>query len=109
MNEEITLSVYEDDMKKVKKTCLASNTKIPFGVVRKLMKLFSVESLEDSTEIIQVVTNSFDEVINVLHNIFPQIEEDEWDNVDITELVEVIYKIIKHSFLKIMEIPAGKK
>lgn len=107
--ETITLNVYENDMKTVKKECVAVSVKIPFGVVRKLMKLFDENTLEDTSQIFTVVTGSFDDVTQILHNVFPEIEEEEWDNVEVTELVEVIYKIIKHSFLKMLEIPVGKK
>ncbi|MDE7425112.1 MAG: hypothetical protein K2N51_15735 [Lachnospiraceae bacterium] len=107
--ETITLNVYEDDMKTVKKECVAVPTKIPFGVIRKLMKLFNENTLEDTSQILTVVTGSFDDTTQILHNAFPEIEEEEWDNVDVTELVAVIYKIIKHSFLKMLEIPVGKK
>lgn len=107
--ETITLNVYEDDMKTVKKECIAVPTKIPFGVVRKLMKLIDENTLEDTYKILEVVTGSFRDITQILHNVFPEIEEEDWDNVDTVELVMVVYKIIKHSFLKILEIPTGKK
>lgn len=107
--ETITLNVYENDMKTVRKECAAVSVKIPFGVIRNLMKFFDENTLEDTSQIFTVITSSFNDITNILHNVFPEIEEEEWDNVDTTELITVIYKIIKYSFLKMLEIPAGKK
>lgn len=107
--EVIKLNVYEKNMKTVRKECAAASVKIPFGVIRKLMKLFDENTLEDTSQIFTVITSSFNDIANILHNVFPEIEEEEWDNIDTTELVTVIYKIIKYSFLKMLEIPTGKK
>ena len=52
---DIKLKVYDEDMETVKKECAASTVKIPFGLVRKLMNLFKVETLEDTTQIINIV------------------------------------------------------
>lgn len=70
--ETITLKVYEKDMKTVKKECQAVSVKIPFGVIRKLMKLFDENTLEDTYQILSVVTSSFDDVTNILQNVFPK-------------------------------------
>ena len=105
----ITLNVYENDMITVKKECVANTIKLPFGLIRKLMKLFNVDKLEDTAQILNIVMTSWDDVVAVLERVFPDIEESEWDNVDTTELVQVIFKVLKFSFAEMLKIPTNSK
>ena len=105
----ITLNVYENDMVTVKKECVANTIKLPFGLIRKLMKLFNVDKLEDTAQILNIVMTSWDDVVAVLERVFPDIEESEWDNVDTTELVQVIFKVLKFSFAEMLKIPTNSK
>ena len=105
----ITLNVYENDMVTVKKECVANTIKLPFGLIRKLMKLFNVDKLEDTAQILNIVMTSWDDVVAVLERVFPDIEESEWDNVDTSELVQVIFKVLKFSFAEMLKIPTNSK
>lgn len=105
----ITLNVYEKDMLTVKKECVANTIKLPFGFVRKLMKLFNVDKLEDTSQILNVVMSSWEDVVELLERVFPDIEENEWDYVDTTELVQVIFKVLKFSFAEMLKIPTNSK
>lgn len=108
MTTEIKLKVYENDMVTVKKECTAKMVKIPFGLIRKLMKLFNAETLEDTTQILDIVSNSWDDVISILERFFPDIEPDDWDTVDTTELVAAVFKLIKFAFAEMLKIPTEK-
>lgn len=106
---DIRLTVYEEDMETVKKECAASTIKIPFGLIRKLMNLFNVENLQDTTQILSIVMGSWDEVIKLLDRIFPDITENDWDYVDTSELVKVIYELLKSAFAEMVAIPTDPK
>lgn len=106
--KNITLNVYEKDMETVKKECVANTIKLPFGFIRKLMKLFNIDTLEDTTQILNIVMQSWDEVTELLERIFPGIEEDEWDYVDTKELVQAIFKVLKYAFTEMLKIPTSK-
>ena len=106
---DIRLTVYEEDMETVKKECAASTIKIPFGLIRKLMNLFNVENLQDTTQILSIVMGSWDEVIKLLDRIFPDITENDWDYVDTNELVKVIYELLKSAFAEMVAIPTDPK
>ena len=106
---DIKLKVYDEDMETVKKECAASTVKIPFGLVRKLMNLFKVETLEDSTQILNIVMDSWDEVTALLDRIFPDVDPEDWDYVDIGELVRVIYSLLKCALAELLIVPTDPK
>lgn len=106
---EIKLNVYESDMVTVKKECVANTVKVPFGLIRKLMSLFNVEKLEDTTQILNVVMNSWEDVVALLDRVFPEIDEQDWDYVDTHELVAVIFKLLKSAFAEMIKIPTDPK
>lgn len=105
---DITLNIYSDDMETVAKTCTANMVKVPFGFVRKLMKLFNVETLDDTTQVLNVIMTSWDDVIILLDRIFPDVTEAEWDHVDTMELVRVVLALIKFAFSEMLKIPTEK-
>lgn len=106
---EIKLNVYENDMKTIKKECVANTVDIPFGLVRKLMKLFDVENLDDTTKILNIVMKSWDDVISLLDRIFPDMEEEDWDYVGTKELVQVIFQVLKEAAKALFNIPTDPK
>lgn len=105
----LKLNIYEEDMKTVKKEVTANLIKIPFGIIRKLMVLFNVENLKDSSEILNVIIKCWDDVILILDRIFKDVEEDEWMYIDTNELINVIFKVIKESGKAILKIPSDSK
>ena len=107
--DDITLKVYASDMEQVEKECVANTVTIPFGIVRKFMKLFNVDTLNDTTEILKIVMNSWDEVLEILQRIFPEIQENEWDRVDIKELVSVLFQLMKKMAKELLAIPTDSK
>lgn len=106
---DIRLKVYEDDMETVKKECVANTVKVPFGMIRKMMKLFNVEKLSDTTQVLDIVMTSWDDVVKLLDRIFPEITAEDWDYVDTSELVKVIYDLIKYAFSEMLKIPTDPK
>lgn len=107
-NMEITLNIYNEDMETVKEVHTAKLVKIPFGLVRKLMKLFNVDSLENTTQILEVVSGSWEQVIEIIGRVFPDIEEEEWDYVDTGELTKVLLEVLKYVFKEMKVIPTEK-
>lgn len=106
---DIKLRVYEDDMKTIAKECTANTVDIPFGLIRKLMKLFDVDNLSDTTKILNIVMKSWDDVVSLLDRIFPEMEEDDWDYVGTKELVQVIFQVLKEAAKNLLEIPTDPK
>lgn len=108
MEEKVILKVYESDFKTVKKEVVAEPGKIPFGIVRKLIKVLKTEDTKNTADMLNIVIGMWDDVTKVLLNVFPEMEEEDWDNVDTKEVVEVLWKMVKHYFKGLLNIPTEK-
>ena len=107
--EKIQLQIYDFDFKTVRRVVSAEMPVIPFGAIRKLMKLFDVENISDTSQILNIALNSWDSVVGILDRIFPGVTEDEWDYVDTGELVGAVWKLMKYAAGELVKIPADPK
>ena len=76
------ITVYENNMKDVKKVLEAEDAKIPFGLARRVVGLFNEEKLNDTGYVMETVTKSWDDLVQLLGRIFPDATEEDWDTVD---------------------------
>lgn len=106
---ELKLKVYENDMKTVKKECTAQTVEVPFGAVRRLMRLFDIDSKNNNADILKTVISAWDSVVSILDNVFPEMEEEDWDFVSTKELAAVVYKLIQAALADLMQIPKDPK
>lgn len=102
--EELKLNVY-DENDNIIQTCEAQTVELKFGTIRGLMKLLNVDDIDDTGELLTVVYGAWDELTKILNQCFPEMEEDDWDNVKLNELIPVLLKILKTSFIQILNIP----
>lgn len=105
---KLKLNVYEKDGKTVKKVCEGETCEIMFGTIRKLMKLFEVENMNDAN-VLNTVAGAWGEVTMVLGECFPDVQEEDWDCVKPKELLPVLITILKYAFTEMMEIPSESK
>jgi hypothetical protein len=105
---EIKLNVY-NKAGDVVKECKAQTCDIMFGTIRKLMKLFKVDSLENTAQVLQIVVDAWDDVTGILAECFPDISDDEWDFVKVRELLPVVLVILRDTFAEILTIPKDPK
>lgn len=108
MRNKLVLKVYEEDFETVKKEVEVKAGKIPFGLVRKIMKLLKVEETEDLNSVVEIIDVIWEDLLKVLRIIFPEMEEKDWDYVDTGELISVLVAMLKHYFKGMMGIPAEK-
>ena len=106
---ELKLKVYENDMKTVKKECTAQTVEVPFGAVRRLMRLFDIDSKNNDEDILKTVISAWDSVVSILDNVFPEMTEEDWDFVSTKELAAVVYKLIQAALADLMQIPKDPK
>ena len=93
---ETSLNVYdENDI--VVKTVKANVVDIRFGTIRKLVKLLGVEEVEDTNELMTMVFQAWEEVTKLLSKAFPEMEEEDWEYVKVSELLRTIITIFKGS------------
>lgn len=102
------IHVYDDD-DNVVKTAEAKLIDLKFGTIRALMELINIENINDTKELLEVIYRAWDKVIVILNKCFPDMEYEDWENVNMKELVPVIVKIMKFSFSEILMIPKDSK
>lgn len=103
------ITVYENNMKDVKKVLEAEDAKIPFGLARRTVGLFNEEKLNDTGYVMETVTKSWDDLAQLLGRIFPDATEEDWDTVDLTELVQVVKDFLLLKLKKLIGIPVDEK
>ena len=106
---ELILNVYDDE-DKVVKTSKAEIIDLKFGSIRRrLMKLLNIDDMNNTAELFKTVYSAWDQITRVLNSCFPDMTDDDWDNVKVSELMPVLISILKYSFTKILDIPTDSK
>lgn len=105
--EIITINVY-DENDNIVKTSEAQVIDLRFGTVRALMKLLKVDDINDTAELLKVVYGAWEQITGILSKVFPDIEEEDWEGVKLSELMPAIITILKSSFAHILTIPKEK-
>lgn len=101
------LNVY-DSNGLVVKTAKANLIDIKFGTIRSLMRLLKIEKLDDFDDVFETVYEAWDQLTEVLGQIFPEMNYEDWDNVPVRELLPIVVQIMKYSFAEIMKVPHEK-
>lgn len=106
--DKALLNVY-DEKGNIVKTCEAQYAHIKFGVIRSLMKLLKIDQVEDTQELMKTVYTAWDKIVKILDTSFPDMTEDDWDNVDFAEVMKALLGITKMTFAKMTEVPRDEK
>lgn len=106
---EIKLNIYDKTGKNVEKTVKAEEYEIMFGAVTELMKVVKATAVEDKSELLKTVVSAWDEITSVMSGFFPDVTEDEWKRVKVSELVPVIVELAKYAVTSMMGIPVDPK
>ena len=104
---ELKITVY-DDNDNVMKECTAQTVDVKFGQVAAIMELLDVESVEDSVQKMRMIKKAWKQLVRILSKIFPDMEDDDWNNVSLKELLPVLILILRDSFKEMMAIPKSK-
>lgn len=102
------IKVYDKE-NKVVKTCQAIDVNLKFGAIRKIMALLNIDDIDDTTELLKAIYGAWEQLTAILSECFPDMEDDDWDNVYIEELIPVVVGIMKTTFGKILSIPNESK
>lgn len=106
--KNITLHIYDKSGKDLVKMYEAQPYELPFGTVRKLMGLLKIEDMNDQAQLLNAVVGAWDEIMDVLGNVFPDCTDEEWDQVKTKEVLSVIIAIAKYAVSDVFVIPTEK-
>ncbi len=101
------LNVYNKDGEIIK-TVEGRNIDIKFGHIRSIMKLLNVDNIDDTYDLLNSVYSAWEKLTEILSECFPEMEEEDWENIRIKELIPELIQIIKDSFAEILTIPKEK-
>lgn len=104
---ELTINVYDDDGNVIREA-KANTVSLKMGQVSAIMRLLDADNIETSVDLLNAMNKAWKQLVKILSKIFPDIKEEEWDNVDIGELLPVFVLIIKESLAEMMKIPKSK-
>lgn len=105
---DITIKVYEKDKKTVKMECKADTVDLEFGTVRRLMALFDYKNLDNAT-LLSLIFEEWNDLVSILSEAFPDMENDDWDHVKMKELLTVIKNIAVVAIKDMLSIPTDPK
>ena len=106
--ETLKINVY-DDNDNVVKVCEAKPIDLKFGAIRSIMKLLKVDDINDTGELLKAVYNTWNQLTTILCDCFPEMTDEDFDNVKLNELIPTVVAVLKLSFTKILEIPSDSK
>lgn len=102
------LNVYGKNKEIIKK-CEAKEIDLMYGTVRSLMKLLKVDKMKDTFELLDAMCEAWEELTVILEDVFPDMEEEDWNGVKVAELLPIILDVFKSSFSQILTIPKDPK
>ena len=105
---EIKVNVYGDN-NEIIKTCTAKTASIKFGTIRAIMRVLNVESINDTTELLKTVYGAWGQLVKLLNDCFPDMSEEDWDNVPLPEVYSAVLQILKSSFSTMTKITGNEK
>ena len=104
----IELNVYNDDGEVIKKV-KGEPVHFRFGTIRKLMKILEVEKAENTGDLLAMVGGTWEELTRVLSKCFPEMQEEDWDGVEINELFPAVIEIVRSAVAELNKVPGEKK
>lgn len=104
---ELKLNVYEKGV--VKKTCVAHTIDFEFGTIRAIMEVLKIDDVDDVGGLLESVCDVWDELIEILGQCFPDMEEEDWEHVKLKELIPILVQVLKNSFKEMLKIPQDPK
>lgn len=104
----IKLNVYNDD-DEIVKTVEGRMIDLRFGTIRRLMELLKIEDVDDTKELLTKVYSAWEQLTRILSRVFPEMNEEDWDGVKLSELMPLLVLILKTSFVYLMRIPTDSK
>lgn len=107
-NTTYSLKVYDKEDNVIKE-CTAVDCDLKFGSIRKIMALLKIEDADDYASLFHIIYDAWDQLQLVLTECFPDMTEEDWDNVKVKELIPTMIELVKDMLRKLKRIPSDSK
>lgn len=106
---DLLLNIYDNKGEKVIKTFRSDTYDLMFGTISSIMELLKIEDSNSNTEILKSILSVWNEIKAVLSNVFPGVDEEDWEHVKVKELVPIIINIGMFAISEALGIPSNSK
>lgn len=106
--DKLTLNIYDNDGNLVR-VAEGHVPRIKFGVVRALMEILNISDSASTFDVLKNVYDAWDKVTGLLGTMFEDVTAEEWDNVDVSDLVPLTLGIMRHAMEKMNGVPTDPK
>lgn len=90
----IKLNIYDkNDKTKVEKTLEAEGYELMLGTVEDFMDIIDIDKLGDQKELAKMVVMSYSQLKPLIMDIFPELQNDEYRRIKVSELVRLVVQI----------------
>ena len=90
----ITLNIYDKNNKsKVAKKLEADGYELMLGTVEDFMDIIDIDKLGDEKEVAKMAVKGYKQLKPLIMDIFPELQEDEYKNIKVSELVRLIIQL----------------
>ena len=90
----ISLNIYKADNKKeVEKTYKAESYDLMFGTVEEFMRVIDLDKIGDNGEVAKMVVKGFSQIKPLLHDVFPELTDEELQRTKVSDIVQTILQI----------------
>lgn len=90
----ISLNIYRaDDKRKIEKTYKTDSYELMFGTVEEFMRIIDLDKMGDNVEVAKMVTKGFSQIKPLLHDVFPELTDEELKRTKVADLVQTIIQI----------------
>lgn len=100
--------VIRDNTGEVAKTLSTDVVRIKYGIIRDFIKIIDTEKMGDEMAVFDMLVQAFEPFEKLLKQIFPDLTDEDLENVDITDLVPLFREIFVYVMDKIKGLPKSK-
>lgn len=104
---DFLVNVY-DKNGNITKSVKARDYKIDLHPIIVLMDIIDITDESSTIAVLRAVKTSWDELMDVLSDIFPGLEKEDWKHVRLEELIPTVLGIINFAVKDAMRIPSEK-
>jgi len=92
----IRLNIYDkNNKKKIAKTLEAEGYELMLGTVEDFMDIIDIDKLSDEKEVAKMALKSYRQLKPLIMDIFPELEDEEYKRIKVSELIQLIIQIGK--------------
>lgn len=104
---DFSINVY-DKNGSITKSVKARDYEIDLGPIIALMDVINITDESSTVGVLKAVKTAWDELTDVLSDIFPGMEKEDWKRVKLKELIPAVAGIIKFAVNDAARIPSEK-